>query len=596
MKLSVAVSNGFNWPVTFSVSGAPSGLTPTFSVPTIPAPGSGSTALQFAANASLTAGTYTITVTASGGTISQKATLTLTVNAIVPKCSFTASPTSLTLSVSQATNVRLSCTSPQGNLPSSLALAVSGQPTGVTTSFSPATLTPGTALTTMTIVTTTAAQAGSYTLAVTASGGTFSQTINLPMNLVVAPSISLKLASSSLSAIQATPVTVGVTLANIGTFNSTTSLALSGMPIGMTGSFSPASFPAPGGGSSTLTLTPSTNTPPGKYTINVVGSGGGLVVSVPVTVLVAAAPNFTLTTSAAATAIQAGQASYSLLLTVGGLTGGFNAPVTFSVTGLPTGVTGTFSATTVAAPGTGTANLTLAAASTATAGQYKLTITATGGGVSQSAGLLLTVIGLPGFTLKTNVTSLALAAGGAFTTTVSLVGQNGFNSPVTLSLGTLPAGVSATLSSTTISTVNGTALLTIQTAGTMANGTYSVSVSGTSSVIATAQPSQTAAVTIIVGTVATSLSATSVTVPRGSSGSVTVTTTAANFTGTVSFSASGVPPYVSYGFSPTNLAGSGTSQMTISVGASATIGTYTIMVRTGAGGTTSQVPLTLIIH
>ena len=76
----------------------------------------------------------------------------------------------------------------------------------------------------------------------------------------------------------------------------------------------------------------------------------------------------------------------------------------------------------------------------------------------------------------------------------------------------------------------------------------------------------------------------------GAAGTVTVSTTALNsFNNAISLSASGQPTGVSVGFSPSSIAapGTGSSTMTITVGASTVPGTYTITV-TGNGGTLSH--------
>lgn len=529
VNLAVAVSNGFNSSIAFTVSGVPSGVASTFSQSTLTAPGAGATVLKLAASTVIGSGSYTVTVTASGGGITQTATFALTVTAIVSKCALAANPASLSMTSGQAANVRLTCASPQGTMPSTLTLAVSGQPAGVTNSLTPATLVPGTGIATLVVNTTTTATVGSYNLAVTASGGAFSQTINIPLTLAVAPNLTVTLANSSVSLVQATSGTVSVSLANVGTFSATTTLSVTGLPAGMTGAFSPAGFAAPGAGQSILTLQPSTSTPPGKYTLNVVTAGGGLKQTSPLAVTVTAAPNFTFTESQAASVIQPGQASASFTLAVSNLTNAFNAPITLSVAGLPTGVTGTFSSATLAAPGAGTSTLTLAASSSAAPGTYKLVITAAGGTVSNSLKYALNVVNVPGFTLKTDVSAIRLTAGASFSSTVSIVAQNSFNSPVALHLGTLPAGVTASLSSSTISTPNGTATLTITTAKTLANGAYSVVLSGTSSVIPTPLPSQTITVAITIGSVATSSSATSLTVKRGSTASIKIASNASPY-------------------------------------------------------------------
>ncbi len=592
----VALSNGFNWPVSLSVSGVPAGIAATFSQATFSSPGSGTSSLQLAASNVAVAGSYAVIVTASGGGITQTATVPLTVTAIVPKCTLTATPATLSLTLGQATNLRLSCTAPQGNLAKTVALSVSGQPAGVTTAFSPATLVPGTATATLTVTTAATATAGSYSLAVTASGGTFSQTIDVPLILAVPPSFAVTLAGSSLSAVQASNATLVTTVTDVGTFSYPTSLSLSGLPTGMTGSFTTSSFAAPGAGTSTLTLTPALSTPPGKYTVNVIGSGGGLVKSVALVVTVTAAPAFTMTASANALTAQASQSAGTVLLTIGNLTGNFSAPVSFSVSGLPTGVTSAFSAPSLAAPGSGTSTLSITAPSTVTPGQHLISVTATGGTITQTVNILLTVLGVPGFTLKTDVTSLAITAGAMFSTTASIVGQNSFNSPVTLAPGTLPAGFTVSFSSNTISGVTGTATMNIMTTAAVAPGTYTVTLKGTSPLITTALPSQTATIQISVGSVQTALSVSTITIKRGASATITVTDTATNFAGSVIFTPGTLPNGVSTTFAPNAVTGSGFTKLTLAVTAGSTTGSFTINLRTSAGGTVGTTPLTLVIQ
>jgi subtilase family serine protease len=72
--------------------------------------------------------------------------------------------------------------------------------------------------------------------------------------------------------------------------------------------------------------------------------------------------------------------------------GGFNSSIALSATGQPTGVTASFSPTSIAAPGSGTSTLTLTVASTTTTGMYPITVTGTGGNLTLSTTVTLTVI------------------------------------------------------------------------------------------------------------------------------------------------------------------------------------------------------------
>jgi len=75
-------------------------------------------------------------------------------------------------------------------------------------------------------------------------------------------------------------------------------------------------------------------------------------------------------------------------------TGGFSAAVSLTVSGLPAGVTGTFVPESVPAPGSGSATLTLASSVSATPGTYAATVTASGGGLTRTAPVSVTIVPL----------------------------------------------------------------------------------------------------------------------------------------------------------------------------------------------------------
>jgi hypothetical protein len=87
-------------------------------------------------------------------------------------------------------------------------------------------------------------------------------------NLAVSPMMIPVLQSGSGTA------TVSSTLS--GGFNSSVGLSAAGLPSGVNAQFSPGSIPAPGAGSSTLSLTADTGALPGMYLFWVNGTGGGL--------------------------------------------------------------------------------------------------------------------------------------------------------------------------------------------------------------------------------------------------------------------------------------------------------------------------------
>jgi hypothetical protein len=80
-SLTTVVSGGFNSSVALSIGGLPAGVTASFSPATIPAPGSGSAVLTLTVSSSTPAGTYPLTVTASGGGLASSVSLSLGVTA-----------------------------------------------------------------------------------------------------------------------------------------------------------------------------------------------------------------------------------------------------------------------------------------------------------------------------------------------------------------------------------------------------------------------------------------------------------------------------------------------------------------------------------
>ena len=84
-SLAVSIGGGFSSPVWLAASGVPTGASLTIAPGTLPAPGSGSFQLLFAAGVQTPPGTYTIAMVASGGGLSQPASLQVTVLA---KCSY----------------------------------------------------------------------------------------------------------------------------------------------------------------------------------------------------------------------------------------------------------------------------------------------------------------------------------------------------------------------------------------------------------------------------------------------------------------------------------------------------------------------------
>lgn len=215
--------------------------------------------------------------------------------------------------------------------------------------------------------------------------------LDIIFNPGTTPDFALSTADTSLSVTQGSSASTTVSTTGSGGFNSAVSLSASGLPAGVTASFSPASIAAPGSGNSSLTFTASSTATAGTSNVTITATGGGVThtTTVALTVNPATAPNFAMSVSPASLSVAQGSSGSTTVSTT--VSGGFNSAVALSASGLPAGVTATFSPTSIAAPGSGSSTLTLSASSTAAIGTSTITITASGGTVTHTSSLTLTV-------------------------------------------------------------------------------------------------------------------------------------------------------------------------------------------------------------
>lgn len=195
------------------------------------------------------------------------------------------------------------------------------------------------------------------------------------------PDFELLLAPASLSVVQGTTPTVTVSI-DRENFVGGVALFLTGTPPNVSGSFVPGTT---NGSMSTLTLTVGTNVTPGDYTINVNGNGAPGQRTTPLPLSVMPAPSYTLELTPAVLTIARG-ASDSLTITI--TRSNFAGPVTLSLGGTPTGVSGAF---VPAAPTTNSSVLTITVAAGAPVGTYNLTVDGNASAGDRTANLTLTV-------------------------------------------------------------------------------------------------------------------------------------------------------------------------------------------------------------
>jgi DNA primase len=116
--------------------------------------------------------------------------------------------------------------------------------------------------------------------------------------------------------------------------------------------------------------------------------------------------------------------------------GGFVDPVTLTVTGLPSGATGTFAPN----PTTGSSTLSVTTNAATPIGVYTLTITGVAGSLTRTSTTTLTV-SLPDFALSATPSSRTVTPGSPTSYSVTIAPLSGFSGQVTLSVSGLLAEV-----------------------------------------------------------------------------------------------------------------------------------------------------------
>lgn len=191
-----------------------------------------------------------------------------------PSFSLSANPT--TVSVAQGADGTTTITSTiAGGFNSAVSLSASGLPTGVTANFNPTTIAaPGSGTSTLTLTASAGAAIGNFTVTVTGTGGglTENTTVSLVVSAGTSPGFSLSANPSTVSVAQGSSGSTTVTSTISGGFNESIVLSSNGEPTGVTAGFSPPTIPAPGAGTSLLTLTASATAVEGNSTVNIIGT------------------------------------------------------------------------------------------------------------------------------------------------------------------------------------------------------------------------------------------------------------------------------------------------------------------------------------
>lgn len=175
--VTVTPTNGFTGSVTLSAAPLPSGVTATFGTN----PTTSTSVLTLTASSTATAGTVTVTITGTSGATTHTTTISLTVNSSTPPPDFSlaASPGSLTIHRGTSGKDTISITA-QSGFNGSVSLSASGQPRGVSASFSP---NPATTSSTLTLKVNKSAPVGTYTVTITGTSGALTHSITITLTI-----------------------------------------------------------------------------------------------------------------------------------------------------------------------------------------------------------------------------------------------------------------------------------------------------------------------------------------------------------------------------------------------------------------------------
>ncbi len=265
-------------------------------------------------------------------------------------------------------------------------------------------------------------------------------------------------------------VSFTVTLQPLNGFTGDVTLGMTDLPNGITPSYNPVTVHG-ASGPLTITLTASNSVQLGNYNLTLSGNSGTLTHSttIPVEVNLSAGDFYGSVAPTTQNTAPGQTTSYQITIFP---TGGYNANVTLSVSGLPAGVTANFSQNPVIG-GSGTTTLTLNVPITSPQPQiYSFQITGTSGILTHTTTAYLGVSSSGGDFTGTVTPTQTVVAGGTATYSINLTPISGGAGDVNLTVSSLPPGATASFVPSTITGSSGTSTLTITTDPSTAPGNY----------------------------------------------------------------------------------------------------------------------------
>ena len=499
--VTVASFGDFNSPVQLDITNLPSDVSASFdSNPLTPsAGGSASSGVFFNVGANAAVGSYSLTLTATGGEGSQQDSLSLAVTSSGPSPDFEISinPTSNSVSQGGTTAANIQVTS-IGSFSGTVSLSSSGAPSDVGVTFSPSELTVSSvalAVSTVTFTVGANVPVGSYDLSLVGSSGMGGVSHSCTFGLVVTSSgppadFHLLVAPDSMSLVQGASGEATLTLIPEGDFSSTVSLSSTGAPSDVDVTFSPSEInPITSASTSTVTITVGSSTQSGSYELVLTGTtgGDGQSHSVSLTLDVTSQADFDISVVPNSFSIRQGESDQTTVSV--SPVGDFSATVSLSSAGAPTGVDVALSPTDiVVAPGSSlTSTVTVTVGPTVPSGPYEITLTGTtqAGGPAHSCTMEVIVTSYgpsSDFGISISPASINIQQGTVATSMLTLNPVGGFTSTVYFSTTGMPSGTSVTFVPNQITPLAGASLdsrVSINVGSIVPAGTYSIPILAT---------------------------------------------------------------------------------------------------------------------
>jgi hypothetical protein len=219
--------------------------------------------------------------------------------ALVNDFTFTASPSTRTISPNGSASYDADVAFLGGFTSNNVDLWVTGLPQGVTGIYAPDPL-PHQGKSVLDL-TSSNATVGTYTLTMGATAEGITRSQNVTLTVSSNPDFTISVDPSTQNVADGDSTTCNVTLTSINGFANPISLTVSGLPTGATGSFAPQSLTPTA--TSILTTNTSTGTPQGRYTLTITGTSGSLVHSTEATLIVTGSGTAWLVSSLGSTGV-----------------------------------------------------------------------------------------------------------------------------------------------------------------------------------------------------------------------------------------------------------------------------------------------------